>query len=59
MKTELIEMLQEAKKTISRLKNSMMAHPSFEYGSEFEDYVNLANEQENKIDELIIKATTI
>lgn len=56
---EMLEMLMESKKTISRIKNSMMAHPSFEYGSEFEDYVNLATEQENEIEQLIIKATII
>lgn len=56
---EMLEELQEAKQTISRLKNSMMTHPDCTNGSEFEDYVNLAIEQENKIEQLIIKATTI
>lgn len=54
---ELLEALIKAKSTISRLKNSMRTHPDCEANSEFEDYVSLAEQQQDEIVELINKAT--
>jgi len=53
----MFEMLQKAKSTISRLKNSMRAHPDCEENSEFSDYVELAEQQEYKIEQLLTKIT--
>ena len=53
---DMVKMLQKAKSTISRLKNSMRAHPDYEEHSEFADYVELAEQQEYEI-ELLTKIT--
>ena len=55
--SKLIEALIKAKSTISRLKNSMRAHPDCTVDSEFADYVDLAECQEEEIELLIKKAT--
>lgn len=54
---EIVEMLKKAKSTIGRLRLSMSVHPDCEENSEFADYVDLADEQEQEI-ELIIKKVT-
>ena len=54
---EMLEMLNECIITISRLQNSMMAHPDHTVGSEFYDYTSLAQETIDKTEELIKKAT--
>lgn len=54
---ELLEKLLKAKSTISRLKNSMRSHPDCEANSEFQDYVELAEQQEFEIELAIKKAT--
>jgi len=54
---EMLEMLQKAKSTISRLKNSMRAHPDCVEDSEFADYVDLSEFNEDSIEQLIKKAT--
>lgn len=51
---EMLAMLRKSKLTISRIKNSMMAHPDCVEGSEFDDYTELAEQQEYEI-ELLIK----
>ena len=55
--SKLIATLIKAKSTISRLKNSMRAHPDCSVNSEFADYVELAEQQEEEIELLIKKAT--
>lgn len=45
--------LKSAFNTISRLRRSMSAHPDCEEGSEFEDYVSLAKQEEYTIEQLI------
>ena len=56
-KGEVFEALKKAKSTISRLQSSMMAHPDCTEGSEFEDYVYLAQDNIEEIEELLKKAT--
>jgi len=51
--SELIEMLGRASKTIKSLKLSMLAHPDYTEGSEFDDLTSIARDQENEIDSLI------
>ena len=53
----MFEALKKAKSTISRLQSSMMAHPDCTEGSEFEDYVYLAQDNIEEIEELLKKAT--
>lgn len=48
---EMFETLKMAKSNISRLQNSMMAHPDCTTGSEFEDYANLAQDHIEKIEQ--------
>lgn len=50
---ELARMLVKARTTISRLKNSMRAHPDCTENSEFDGYVELAEQQEYEIELLI------
>ena len=54
---EMLEELKKAKSTISRLKNSMRSHPDCVEDSEFADYVDLAEFNEDSIELLIKKAT--
>lgn len=54
---ELLIELDKARSTISRLKNSMKAHPDCVEDSEFADYVDLAEFAEDSIEKLLKKAT--
>lgn len=54
---EMLKELESAKNTISRIKNSMRAHPDCIEHSEFADYVELAEQKEYEIELLIKKAT--
>jgi hypothetical protein len=56
---EMLEMLLLTKKTISSLKNSMIAHCDCIEGSEFDDYTTLAQKTEDKIKKLIKEATEL
>lgn len=53
---ELLELLGEAKEMICSLKLSMLIHPDFEEGSEFDDMTSGAQEVEDKIEASIAKA---
>lgn len=56
---EMLEALQKALLTISRMKLSMQVHPDCEPNSEFEDRVSEAQRVEDEIAWLIKKAATI
>lgn len=56
---EMLEMLEKAKTELSRIKNSMRAHPDCTEGSEFDDYTSSAEECENNIEQLIKQATEL
>lgn|SRR5690606_4213932 len=56
---EMLEALQKAKLTISRLKLSISVHPDCVRGSEFNDRADMAQRVEDEITGLIEKATTI
>jgi hypothetical protein len=55
MRKELIN----ASETIRRLRLLISAHPDNISGSEFEDYINLANDQEISIKKVLKEATEI
>ena len=56
--TELLNALKEATITIGKLKRSMLAHPDYTKGSEFDDYTDTAQKVEKKCEEEIEKATS-
>lgn len=56
---EMLEMLEKAKTELSRIKNSMRAHPDCTEGSEFDDYTSSAEDCENNIEQLIKQATEL
>lgn len=56
---EMIEALQKARLTISRLKLTIAVHPDCVRGSEFNDRADMAQRVEDEITGLIEKATTI
>lgn len=56
---EMLEMLEKAKSTLGVLRRSITAHPDCTEGSEFDDLTDMAQEIEDRIEELIKKATTI
>lgn len=54
---EMFESLKQARSTISRLQSSIMAHPDCTQGSEFDDYTNLAQDNIQRIEQILKKAT--
>ena len=56
---EMFEMLKEKKKTICRLRLSMSVHPDCKEGSEFADYVDLADSTEIHLEQLLTKITVL
>ena len=52
-------MLKEKKKTICRLRLSMSVHPDCKEGSEFADYVDLADSTEIHLEQLLTKITVL
>jgi hypothetical protein len=55
MRKELVN----SREVISELRLLISAHPDNISGSEFEDYVNIANDQESSIKKVLKEATEI